>query len=249
MDTRYNYARDNTGNVNDSTTDIIRGSFAYADNLTTLKVADGNQAFSADSNGILYNKDKSTLFAYPAEKKDPRPVIPDTVKRLEMYAFAGSEIERITIPDSANDFGNFVFKESSELKEIVLGKNVTKIDTEFFNGCSSLEDIVITANINSMEIEPFAFKDCDSDLEFESGRDGYDLDVYYDEGFTREYNFSLNAEDITLYLKWTKDTGPGDIFDDDDDGNNGMSMMLIGIVIGIVIFVALLGFLYMRKSS
>jgi len=76
--------------IPDSLTNIGAGPFvAFRDciNLTAIIVAADNSAYTTE-NGILYNKDKTSLRIYPAGKTTIYFVIPNSVTTITSYAFS-----------------------------------------------------------------------------------------------------------------------------------------------------------------
>jgi len=67
--------------------------------LTEINVEANNSTFTSE-NGVLYNKNKTILFAYPAGKTETSFNIPNSVKLIGDFAFAGSRLTNITIPNS-----------------------------------------------------------------------------------------------------------------------------------------------------
>ena len=53
--------------------------------------------------GILFSKDGTILYAYPAGKPDTIYIIPDTVTKIHAGAFLDSRLTSITIPKSVTD--------------------------------------------------------------------------------------------------------------------------------------------------
>jgi hypothetical protein len=75
------------------------GSFVFDTyNLTTINVSSGNNTYSSD-NGILYSKDKKTLFMYPKGRSGSF-TIPNSVTSIEGYSFSISKITSVIIPSS-----------------------------------------------------------------------------------------------------------------------------------------------------
>jgi hypothetical protein len=90
-----------------SVTDIGSVAFGACTSLIEINVDAGNSAYSAD-NGVLYNKNKTTLVAYPSATG--AFTIPNSVTRIEDCAFYDSlNLASITIPDSVTSIGNVAF--------------------------------------------------------------------------------------------------------------------------------------------
>ena len=115
--------------IPDSVTDIDNYVFEDCTNLTAINVATGNKNYIS-VNGVLYNKDKTSIVCYPAGKKDKNYKIPDGVTSIEGDTFVScTSLISITIPES-----------------------VTNIDDDF-KGCINLQEIKIaTANSNYVSV-------------------------------------------------------------------------------------------------
>lgn len=75
------------------------GTFAFGKctSLTEI-VVDGSNANYSSSEGVLYNKDASTLICYPAGKENPDYTLPSTVTTITDGAFAyGSHLQTIAV--------------------------------------------------------------------------------------------------------------------------------------------------------
>lgn len=89
--------------------------------------ADKENPYFSSEDGVLLNKDKTVLFAYPAGKYDESGyyvatyTIPDTVEAISAGAFANSYISSLT-----------------------LGENIEKIGVDAFSGCK-VRDVYITS--------------------------------------------------------------------------------------------------------
>ena len=102
--------------------------------LTEFKVDSENKNFSS-VNGVLFNKNMTTLIACPAAKSDDVYNIPDTVKVIAEYAFDSSKLSKITIPNSVSSIEKNAF-DSIKANDIHIGwtnpDNVKLGDNIFF---------------------------------------------------------------------------------------------------------------------
>ena len=114
-------------NINLSSWNFPRSSFAYASKLEAIYVDSKNPYLTSD-NGILYSKDKTILVSYPANRSQTRYVMPDNVRRMSENAFYGAK----------------------NLKEIQLSKKleIRVYGVQFFLGCRNLESISIPESNN-----------------------------------------------------------------------------------------------------
>ncbi len=144
-----------------SVTTIGNGAFNDCEKLTSITVAEGNANYSNDTNGVLFNKDKTTLIKYPEGNNADSYVIPTSVTSICEKAFAGCEdLETVTLPAYVTSIGNEAFRYCGSLKSIEIPDNVTSIGDDAFNLCSSLTTVNIPASVTS--IGNYAFSDCDN---------------------------------------------------------------------------------------
>ena len=72
------------------------------------KVDPENPNYSSDEYGVLFNKDKTLLIRAPYTLSGEYTV-PDTVTRIASYAFVGTDITKISLPESLQIIGSGVF--------------------------------------------------------------------------------------------------------------------------------------------
>ncbi len=83
--------------------------------------------------------------------------IPDTVTKIEDYAFYSCPLREIKIPDSVTDIGNNVFGSCGALKT-VYRKGALSVGDGMFTNCAALESITATEGITY--IGDYAFQGC-----------------------------------------------------------------------------------------
>ena len=165
MGTIGNFAFNNCANL----TDIIIpdsvtliGSFAFegCTSLTEIKVATKNANY-VSINGVLYNKNKTTLMCYPAGKKDKNYSILDSVTKIDGCAFKGcTSLYAVTIPNGVTCINIETFMNCTSLTSITIQSSVTSIGGNAFEGCASLTSITIPDSVTS--IGRNAFINCKS---------------------------------------------------------------------------------------
>ncbi len=121
---------------------IEMGAFAWTFALENITVDENNEYYSSDSNGVLFNKDKTELICYPAGKTETSYVIPDSVTSLSTPAFGGCKnLTEIVISDSVTSIGEYAFAECALLESVTIGSGLTNVGECIFEGCKNLKDI------------------------------------------------------------------------------------------------------------
>ncbi len=121
--------------------------FRGCDTLSRIAVAPKSKHFKSVDD-ILFNKNKSILICYPAEKDKYEYEVPDSVTIISDWAFCECrKLSKITIPDSVYEIGEGAFYKCTGLKYLELPDSVERIDDTAFRGCSELETIVIPSSV------------------------------------------------------------------------------------------------------
>ena len=146
--------------IPDSVTGISYDVFRGCSSLTAFNVsANNNDYCSSDDGKILYNKDKTTLLAYPSATGDV--TIPDGVTSIGSSAFYGcSNLESVTIGNGVTSINSYAFRDCSNLTSVTIPDSVTYIGYDAFKNCSSLTSVTIGNGLT--EIDYHAFGNCSS---------------------------------------------------------------------------------------
>jgi hypothetical protein len=135
--------------IPDSVTSIVDDVFLGCKSLTAINVDAGNNAYSSQD-GVLYNKDKTTLRRYPIGKTGAFTV-PESVKKIESDAFRKcTSLTSVTIPSSVTSIGNNAFSECTSLTSVTIPSSVTSIGNNAFSGCTSLTGVTIPNSVTSI---------------------------------------------------------------------------------------------------
>ena len=136
-------------NIPDGVKKIGNLVFDGCNSLLDITVEESNANYSS-MDGILFNKDKSTLIKYPEGKLDGSYIIPNTVTTIEWYGFDHSQFTEITIPASVTNIGWYVFKNCENLKKIIdYSIEPQTIDANVFKDVS--EDVTVYVSKGSKE--------------------------------------------------------------------------------------------------
>lgn len=120
-------------NVPAATRNLYLSYFSKTSALKAINVNENNQWHSS-VNGVVYNKDKTTLWYVP-EKYEGELSIPDTVTRIDgEYTFRNcTGITKLTIPASVTNAGDNCFDNCFSITEFAVDPESTRFASE--NGC------------------------------------------------------------------------------------------------------------------
>lgn len=146
--------------ISSTVTEIDATPFIGCINLEEITVSEYNPNFTV-LDGVLYDKEMTTLMKYPARREETTYSIPSGVSSIACRAFEACEgLTSIFIPDSVMLIESGVFDGCTSLTQITVPDSVTYIDAYVFNNCSSLTDIKLPETLNM--IGEFAFNGCTS---------------------------------------------------------------------------------------
>lgn len=103
-------------------TSLGDGVFEGCTALGSIDVADGNTVYS-DADGVLYNRDQTTLIKFPE----------------------GADITAFTIPETVTEIRNNACYGAQKLQEVSLPASLTTLGQYVFEGCPALESIHVSA--------------------------------------------------------------------------------------------------------
>ena len=133
-------------------------AFEKCIDLESINVNTNNNNYISE-NGILFDKDKTTIIKYPSKKKEKEYIIPDGVERIGRIAFSeSSNLENIVIPESVTSIGFDAFSGCKKLKNIEIPDSVTYIGYYAFSDCTNLESVILSNQIT--EIGDRVFVNC-----------------------------------------------------------------------------------------
>lgn len=157
---------------------IGSGAFTFCDGLIAINADTNNPAFTT-VDGILFNKNQTTLIQCPPHNIAGDYIIPDTVTNIEAQAFRkcggmtqvtiGNNVKDIgygaffyagltsvVIPNAVTDLSEGAFSYCSALTNATIGKGVTSIGSSTFSPCTGLINVSIPTNVTSIGDQAFA---------------------------------------------------------------------------------------------
>ena len=139
--------------------EISGDAFSMNARLAAFYVHPDNPYFSADENGVLYNKDRTTLVACPGQNSGHFE-IPEGVTAIGDGAFYYcSRLSSVTIPESVVSIGENAFSSCRNLSSIVIPAGVRSIESWTFSYCWKLSSVTIPKSVSY--IGEGAFLDCE----------------------------------------------------------------------------------------
>ena len=116
--------------------------------LEKIKVSRNNKYFSS-KDGVLYNKKKTKLIAYPGGKKTAKFTIPSSVKTVGDGSFGWhGYLKNVTFTKNIKKIENDAFANCCKLSSINIPKNITSIGETAFYDCRAVTKLTINANKN-----------------------------------------------------------------------------------------------------
>ncbi|MGC4019579.1 MAG: Ig-like domain-containing protein [Muricomes sp.] len=117
--------------------------FKWLKNLNTVTLAVGNPYFTL-SDGVLYNKDMTTLLLYPAKRDGQSFIIPRSVTTIGTFAFSGVQnLTSLDIPDTVVTLGDAAINGADGLGKATVGTGVRKFGMSNFVDCTNLEILTL----------------------------------------------------------------------------------------------------------
>ncbi|ORX76707.1 hypothetical protein BCR32DRAFT_248534 [Anaeromyces robustus] len=142
-------------NIPKSVTLIEEGAFMGCSHLASFTIEDENPNYTL-KDGVLFNKELTTLIRYPPKKSETEYEIPDSVETIEIEAFAyNTNLISITIPNSVTSIGLGAFYECTSLTSITIPNFVTSIGKDAF-ALSAITSINIPKSVTSIEEGAFS---------------------------------------------------------------------------------------------
>ena len=130
-----------TLNIPASVLSIGYGNFTGCTNLQSITVDAGNENYTS-VDGVLYNKDKTALLAFP-NKAGTVLEIPDGTTSIEAYAFSLTGIQEVDIPASVTRLGSYALSYCGQLTKITVhAKKPFTLDENAFS-----EDVYAAATL------------------------------------------------------------------------------------------------------
>lgn len=118
------------------------------------------------TDSVLVSKDGKTLILYMPSNKATSYQTPDSIKKIESYAFSGvSTLQEVRFTKEVEEIGEGIFSNCKKLVSVYLPSNLPKISYSMFENCTKLVNVLTTTGdkLENIEtIEGRAFYNCAS---------------------------------------------------------------------------------------
>lgn len=166
-----------TVNLLSGVKEISSGAFNGAYKLININVSEDNMYFSSQ-NGVLYNKDKTSLLSYPRGKTETSFNVPLGVETIGPQAFEFSNLQSISLPGTLKTISQMAFLDCSKLKSISIPNSVTTIGESAFKRCEGLGSVILPENLTVISEGVFTRCTSLSNVDIPEGVTSIDKDAF-----------------------------------------------------------------------
>ena len=126
--------------------------------ISAFNIEEGNADFVSED-GVLYDKDKTILYYYPAAKEGEFFEVPSTVKTIGNFAFSANQnLKRIFMHENVEMIAIYGFMGLTSLESVVLNEGLKRMGVASFLMCENLKNVVIPSTVDTVMYG--AFSEC-----------------------------------------------------------------------------------------
>ena len=130
--------------------------FANSTKLNTITVDDDNPAYHSED-GVLYDKQMTTLLACPGARKGTMEV-PASVTSIANSAFYGcGNLQKVSLPSTVTSIGVNAFRGCSVLQEVNIPDGIEEIQVAAFYGCRCVESFILPSTLTTIANQAFFY--------------------------------------------------------------------------------------------
>ena len=126
--------------------------------IPSLTSVDVNNPNYCAIDGVMFDKNQTTIIRYPRGKQGASYIIPNSVTSIGASAFSRCDkLTSVTIPNSVTRIEIFAFYECDALTSITIPNSVTSIGWRAFSGCNELTSVTIENEEGKVAIDKETF--------------------------------------------------------------------------------------------
>ena len=157
--------------------------FSRCSALESIEVEEGNPVLCS-VDGVLFNKEKTRLYSYPAADNRTSYIVPEGVTWIDGSAFASNQhlvsvslpddvislgasafydctnLEEVNLPSGLKTLAGYMFWNCKHLKSITIPEGVPHLGNNLFNGCASLTSVTMPESVTTTDYS--IFENCTS---------------------------------------------------------------------------------------
>lgn len=177
--------------------------------LVSIEVSEENLYFSSDDNGVLYNKDKTTLLKYPDCLENEKFVVPDGVKSIGVYALSSDYLKEVILPESVLSFYSDAFT-GCGINRIEIPAGVKSISDSAFLYCDNLKEVFLPVSVQTIKYGAFRSCEAITDVFYSGTQEEWEAITFANENdcllnATIHYNYGKSSGNCGETLTWSFD--------------------------------------------
>ena len=139
----------------DKESGFTRNPFSNCKALESIEVDEENPVLCA-IDGVLFNKDRTRLHAYPIAATRTSYTVPESVTWIENSAFSQNQhLVNVSLPDDVTVLGSFAFSGCTNLEEVKLPSSLSALYLCIFYNCSHLKLVTIPDGVTYLGMRLF----------------------------------------------------------------------------------------------
>ena len=129
---------------------MLDGAFDSTANMISFEVSPDNQYYCSDSDGVIFNKDKTALICFPARAPISEYTIPDGVLYIAIEAFSKSHLHKLVFNNDLQSTASSVFYQCY-IDIIDLGTGLRELSESMFWSNWGTARLTIPENIQTIK--------------------------------------------------------------------------------------------------
>lgn len=82
--------------------------------------------------------------------------LPESIKTIDIYAFSGTPLEYIELPENLQKLGHSAFRYCRMLKKVKFPEHLVEIPHDTFNDCGKLREVILPHDTEVIEAHAFS---------------------------------------------------------------------------------------------